>query len=241
MNDYRFLLSKKWIGLAIFVLVLIPLFLLASSWQFHRLSDKQQLNATIAAALEQPVMPLGQVVQDSIPASVQWRRVSATGTFDASSEVLVRRKFYENAVGYWVVTPFSTTDGQRVLVVRGWIPAGQDALTPPPYSPPEAGEVTIEGRLRMSDVRRGEAPDDLPAKQVDLLIAKEIDAQAIDGYLEFTGRGPSDINTLLAPELDEGPHWSYAWQWRLFVVLALVGFVVLARSNAQRIRQDGAN
>lgn len=228
-------------GLAIFVLILIPLFLLASSWQFHRLSDKQERNSQISASLEQSVQPLQQVVQDAVDSQRQWRRVSATGIFDASNEVLVRRKFYENTVGYWVVTPFSTIGGQRVLVVRGWIPAGRDALTPPQFSPPPSGEVSIEGRLRMSDVRNGIAPTDLPPNQRDILVASEIDPQAINGYIEYYGPSPDDIKPVLPPELDEGPHWSYAWQWRLFVVLALVGFAVLARSNAQRLRQESAN
>lgn len=241
MNDYRFLLSKKWIGLAVFVLILIPLFLLASSWQFHRLSDKQNRNAEISLALAQPVQPLQRVITDSVDRQTEWQRVSASGTFEPSGEVLVRRKFYDNAVGYWVVTPFATMQGQRLLVVRGWIPAGRDALTPPPYTPAPSGEVSIEGRLRMSDVRTGKKPTDLPQGQIDVLVAGEIDARAINGYLEYTGASPADIRPIAPPQLDEGPHWSYAWQWRLFVILALVGFVVLARSNAQRLRQDEAN
>ncbi|HEX5950122.1 MAG TPA: hypothetical protein VFZ96_03895, partial [Actinomycetota bacterium] len=39
------------------------------------------------------------------------------------------------------------------------------------------------------------------------------------------------------PELDEGPHLSYAVQWFIFATIALVGFVVLARREA-RDRDD---
>ncbi len=35
------------------------------------------------------------------------------------------------------------------------------------------------------------------------------------------------------PTLDEGPHLSYAMQWIAFALMALVGFVVLARRNAE--------
>lgn len=241
MNDYRFLLSKKWIGLAIFVLILIPLFLLASSWQFGRLSEKQQRNAVIADALSQPVAPLETVISEEVTPSHEWRQITTRGVFDNSAEVLVRRRFLDNTVGYWVVTPFDTNQGARILVVRGWIPAGRDALTPPQYSMPPAGQMQISGRLRVSDVRRGAVPTDLPPGQVDVLVAQEIDPTAMNGYVEYTGANPEDIKTLPAPEFDEGPHWSYAWQWRLFVLLALIGFAVLARSNAQRIRQDSAN
>ena len=241
MGDYRFLLSKKWVGLAIFVLILIPLFLLASSWQFSRLSDKQQRNAFISSELEQPVVPLESIATTGVTEQNQWRRVRASGTWDPSAEVLVRRKFYDGQVGYWVVTPFVTESNMRVLVVRGWIPTGSDALTPPDYPPVQANEATIEGRLRVPDVRRGALPTDLPAGQVDVLVPAEIDPTAINGFVEYTGDNPAGIRTLPAPEMDEGPHWSYAWQWRLFVLLAIIGFVVLARSNAQRLRQELAN
>jgi cytochrome oxidase assembly protein ShyY1 len=37
------------------------------------------------------------------------------------------------------------------------------------------------------------------------------------------------------PELDEGPHLSYAVQWFTFGTIALVGFVVLARREARDV------
>ena len=40
------------------------------------------------------------------------------------------------------------------------------------------------------------------------------------------------------PALDEGPHLSYALQWVVFAIGALVGFVVLARRTAQDDADD---
>ena len=41
---------------------------------------------------------------------------------------------------------------------------------------------------------------------------------------------------LPAPEPSEGPHLAYAFQWFLFALLALVGYVVLARREEADLR-----
>lgn len=250
MSDYRFLLTGKWIGLTVLVLVLIPLFLLASSWQFHRLDEKRDRNAHVRTALAAPAAPLESLVDPTFPRvtdDLRWRTVAVTGRFDRGAELLVRRRFLDNAVGYWVVTPLRTTDGLVVPVLRGWVPAGRDARTAPEVAPAPAGDVDVTGRLEVPDTRRGPAPTDLPAGQVDALIPAEWQwgARVLEGSVQaITGAlGPviaSDVapTPIPAPDLDEGPHLSYAWQWRMFVLLAVVGWVILVRSNAQRERLD---
>jgi surfeit locus 1 family protein len=41
------------------------------------------------------------------------------------------------------------------------------------------------------------------------------------------------------PELDEGPHLSYAIQWFTFATIALVGYVVLSRRDRREDRTVG--
>jgi cytochrome oxidase assembly protein ShyY1 len=43
---------------------------------------------------------------------------------------------------------------------------------------------------------------------------------------------------VLAPQLDNGPHLSYAGQWFLFSAGALVGWPLLIRSSAKRHARD---
>lgn len=250
MRDYRFLLTGRWLALVTFVLVLLPLFSVASRWQFNRLEEARDSNSLITSQSTQPAVPLeslGEVVTEA----TEWRGVTLVGTYDATGEVLVRRRFLNGTVGYWVATPLRTERG-LVVVNRGWIPAGRDATTAPSYPSAPEGSVEISGRLRQAETRSGTKPADLPAGQTDALIPAEF-GSSFQGYIELVGEqmsgsrtpskagSPDDqvrITPVPLPELTEGNHWSYAWQWRLFMGLAIVGLGVLARGNAQRIREE---
>ena len=53
--------------------------------------------------------------------------------------------------------------------------------------------------------------------------------------------GPTVPRILGPPELDEGPHFSYAVQWFIFSVCVAIGWVLaVRRSVAARRRNDGA-
>jgi cytochrome oxidase assembly protein ShyY1 len=253
MGEYRFLLTRRWIGLTILVIVLIPLFVLASSWQFQRLDDKRERNSAVRTALAEPIAPLESLASDGVDATERWRRVTTTGSYLQGSDVVVRRKSLDNNIGYWVVSPLLTTQGLVVPVVRGWIPMGTDALTPPTFRGPDEGRITITGRLGISEQRRGRAPTDLPSGQIDVLTPSDVTMWAaagpvLDGFVELTAQQPPPSGSgvgmeprpIPTPELSEGPHLSYAWQWRLFVLLAVIGWFVLVRSNVAREREDQA-
>jgi cytochrome oxidase assembly protein ShyY1 len=250
-NRYGFLTSPRWIALTIFVLVLIPLFVLASSWQFDRLEQKRLRNSVVSEAQSRPAQPLVELVGEAVLPDVRWRQVTAEGQFVQGQDVLIRRKFRDNSPGYWVVSPLQLRDGRLMPVVRGWIPTGRDALTPPEFNGPPSGEVSLSGRLNVSDTRTRPRPTDLPAAHWDALTPAEFpwrtsqgSALIIDGVIEAItipnqGLGPLiDPVPVAAPDLGEGPHLSYAWQWRIFVLLALVGWVVLVRSQAAREDAD---
>jgi cytochrome oxidase assembly protein ShyY1 len=40
------------------------------------------------------------------------------------------------------------------------------------------------------------------------------------------------------PELDEGPHFSYAVQWFIFSTIAIVGYPLILRRNAREKARD---
>jgi cytochrome oxidase assembly protein ShyY1 len=254
MNRYRFLMSPRWIALTVFVLVLIPLFVLASSWQFDRLEQKQVRNSVVAQAQAMPSVPLTDLVDDSISSDLRWRNVTVEGEFLQQQDVLIRRKFFDNSPGYWLVSPLQLDDGRILPVIRGWIPTGRNALTPPEFLPPPSGRTLITGRLTVSEARTRPRPTDLPAEQWDVFSPREFpwttagsDQRIVDGAVEVitvprddrAGQGQLVApKPLPAPDLGEGPHLSYAWQWRIFVLLALVGWVVLVRSQAARTDAD---
>ena len=251
LRRYRFLIQPRWLVLTAVVLVAMPLFSVASAWQFSRLADIRQSNAQIRSNEAAATVDISDLAGNSgrISAADEWRSVSATGVF-AGPDVLVRRKSFEQQTGYWVVSRLDRIEGADVLIVRGWIPSGRDARTAPAWQPAPPGQVTVEGRARTSPVRGGAAPTDLPAGQVDDLYPVEIAArlgltpgvELVDGFVELTDVMPTPpvVGDAFAPlpleppSLSERNHWSYAWQWRAFMVLAIVGWVILVRAQAQR-------
>jgi cytochrome oxidase assembly protein ShyY1 len=252
---YRFLLSRRWLGFAALTLVLCVAFVLASQWQLNRNEQRQALNAVVESNVDRPPVPVGELLRPREPgelsvgrssvagssvAEMEWRAVTATGTYDTDHELLVRNRQLSGAgVGYEVLTPLVTADGTGLVVNRGWVPAGATAATRPDVPPPPAGVVTVTGRVRPSDTTPPDRADP-PAGQ---LIAADVDRMAQQLPYPVYGAWVQAMTEEPAPaaaparlpvaEVTAGPHLSYAVQWILFVGVAVVGYVVLIRREAE--------
>jgi len=79
----------------------------------------------------------------------EYRRVRATGVFLHDREALVQAAT-ELGSGFWVLTPLRRTNGEVLLVNRGFVPAGQRERAVRQRNEP-ASEVTITGLLRMTE------------------------------------------------------------------------------------------
>lgn len=242
---YRFLLSRRWLGFAALTLVLCVAFVLASQWQLNRNEQRQVLNAVVEANVGRPPVPVGELLAppelaDLSVAQMEWRAVTATGTYDTDHELLVRNRQLSGAgVGYEVLTPMVTADGTALVVNRGWVPAGATAATRPDVPPPPVGEVTVTGRVRPSETTPPDRADP-PAGQ---LIAVDVDRMAAQlpypvygAWVQVMTEEPAPATAparLPVAEITDGPHLSYAVQWILFVGVAVVGYVVLIRREAE--------
>jgi cytochrome oxidase assembly protein ShyY1 len=138
-------------------------------------------------------------------------------------------------LGFWIITPFEITNGDRILINRGWIPIGSSASTDQniPLAPP--GNVNIEGYLQpfKSSVAQ---PTDLPINQVNNIDFKYFDFEiANDFYLQLAKSSPMDnqVAIIPLPELSNGPHLSYAIQWILFALLLPIGWYVLLKNESK--------
>jgi len=135
-----------------------------------------------------------------------------------------------------VLVPLQQVDGTVLLVDRGWLVAGTDAALPAEAVPaPPAGEVTVVVRLRPEEPSipgRG-APD---GQLATIHLADAYAQLAEEGYTKAYGELVSEDPAVadrpapaLVPEADEGPHLSYALQWILFAIIAIVGLVWAVR------------
>jgi cytochrome oxidase assembly protein ShyY1 len=248
MSGYRFLRQPRWLALGFLVLVIVPSFVLLSRWQLHRLDERRQANAVVAANGQQSPVPVATAMaagapKDSVGDSVTWRQVTATGHYDVGGQVLVRKRPFEGANGFWVATPLVTDSGTVLVVNRGWIAATGGSTAVQDVPAPPAGEVTVVGRVQPSQDAALPQPGDLPAGQVtDLdvaLVARG--ALAYPGYVDLVSSDPEQGVGLMpwpVPDLSEGNHLSYAMQWIVFAVIAVGGFVLLIRRERESTAEE---
>ncbi len=231
------------------VLVVVPSFIWLGFWQLDRWEERSvsaNLQQDNVAAEPVPVEDLASVGTDVAPED-RWRTVEATGTWDTDNEVLLRNRDGSQGVGFHVLTPLVTEEGPALLVNRGWIQRGENARdTPEPPAVP-GGEVTVQGRLHYSENEDNTGlsnRDDLPAGQIMIVdvdeLADVLPHDVYGGYIELTDQAPVPENPperVPLHEEDTGMSASYAVQWWVFAVVAVVGWIVLMRREVRDARE----
>ena len=232
---------------------MLPAFQALSNWQWHRLQDRQVVNAEIQAQINKEPVPISDLIVEvdgakSVPEDTQWRTVEITGVWLQDSQVLVRKKSLESDLGLWVVTPLQLADGTIVMINRGWTAAANSAVDSPVVSNVPVGTIEVLGRLRDVTERTKPAPTDLPEGQVDRIVPTEIvdsPDTLTNAYVEMTASRPeslsSEIRSLPAPEVTEGAHRSYAIQWIFFEIMTVIGWIILVRNEVKEQRKAAVN
>jgi len=252
MSRYRFALSPRWILSHLFVAALVAAMVWACGWQVSRLGDRKDRNATIQARTSEPVVGVETLTEPGAygsAAGLEFRRVTAVGTYLADQEVLVRSRSRDGAPGSWVLTPLELSDGLAVTVNRGWISnSGQLKGVPGRFAAPD-GEIAVTGVVRLTETRGSFGPTDPGAGTLSNLaradvarLDQQIDADLLPVYVQLDDQRPAvtevDPAPVAVPALDEGPHLSYAVQWAIFTTVALVGYPLILRRRARELERE---
>lgn len=243
-------LWKRWIALGVFVIVLGVVFVNLGDWQLRRLEERRARNDIILANEAAPPKPYELVFRTPITEDDQWQRVRVSGTFDAEQQFQVRYRVNNSQPGYEVVTPLRTTNGQTVLIDRGFIPVPRGESIPDVLPPLPAGEVTVVGHVRRNEHGKSQAIDPVD-NRIRLINAPAIAATlpypVRDGWIAAVEVSPpqhAEFQPLELPEISDGPHFWYAMQWFLFAVIGLSGLFVFIRGDLKDRRagrtRDGA-
>ena len=225
--------------------LLVPVFCALGFWQLQRAHEKRALQAEYDRRATQPPVVLGTAQRTAD--EVQFFRVRADGIFETEYQVLWDNRIHHGVVGFHVITPFHIAGGEtRVLVNRGWVPAGASRRDLPPTGTPR-GTVTIRG---VAVVPRRE----FGLGELDALNRSRVTVwQHLDlpRYAKEVGWSMLPIVVLLDPQspggfvrewarLDVGAavHQGYAFQWFMLAAAVVVLYVVLlvrARRRAASI------
>lgn len=241
---YRFLLRPKWLGFHLLVIGMIVLMINLGLWQKHRLDERREFNAEVRARATEPIVPIEDVVIDGVdPDDVQWRTVTATGTYLADEQVIVVNRSQDGFSGVNAVTPLQLADGRLVLVNRGFVPSTFDVPAP------TTGEVVVTGRLRETQERSigglTEGAGELrEVFRIDIpRLAEQLPAEVLPVYVDVLEASPAQGDLpipLPDPDLSEGPHLSYMVQWWIFAGFVALGWVLAVRRSIRQHRRDRA-
>jgi len=237
----RFLLSRRWLGLLVFVLVFGALTYRLGLWQWHRLEHRVDRNSVVKQHFKADPVPLDSVAPagHKVDADTQeWLKIEASGVYDADAAVSVKFTPRDGKPGVDVVVPLKLSDGTAILVDRGWMETDNSAQAPDLPAPP-SGQIEVVGWLRPNNGAGGEAVR-VNGGQIRAIssegFAESVDYPLRDGFLNLRTESPKSASSLQLepdPDLGQGPHFFYALQWWFFGLLGVVGFVWFARDESK--------
>ncbi|PFG42956.1 cytochrome oxidase assembly protein ShyY1 [Isoptericola jiangsuensis] len=241
---------RQWVTLGLGAVLLAALCVTAAFWQWHRYTDREAQIALVEANYAADPVPLDDVLDgpgDVLADDDVWRPAVVVGEYLPQDTVLLRNRPVNGTPGFHLLVPLRTQlDGQDVVLVvdRGFVPLGADASEPAEVPDPPAGEVAVTVTLRAD-----EPASDRDANQssVNAVNTAQVLAAGADGaalgagetvgaYGQLRGEDPAPATALVpapAPDTDPGSHLSYTFQWAIFAIGAISGYVVLWRRETR--------
>ncbi|MFF3265144.1 SURF1 family protein [Streptomyces sp. NPDC002932] len=192
---YRFLLTPRWWGINLFVVLAIPFCVFMGTWQLGRFEDRVQ---THEAAEKQPApgTRAAEPIDELLPVDTVTSGRPATATGRYADQFLVPGRKLDDRTGFYVVGMLRTDSGKALPVVRGWLPgkAGHTSVPPAP-----TGDVTVTGGLQASEsagTAGVDATGGLPDGQVGMISAASlVNLVPYDVYDAWVTLQRSDVRT----------------------------------------------
>ncbi|WP_306300079.1 SURF1 family cytochrome oxidase biogenesis protein, partial [Streptomyces sp. NRRL B-24085] len=100
---YRFLLTPRWFGINVFVLLAIPFCLFMGSWQLSRFEDRmaesRDAEQSVVTDGREAARPLAELLP--VDKATSGKQVTATGRYD--KQLLVPDRKLDDREGYYVL------------------------------------------------------------------------------------------------------------------------------------------
>lgn len=236
---YRFALRPLWILSHLFAVAVVVAFVCLGLWQLDRHEQRADRNATVQARSDLAAVPVDDAVTGSgDAAALRFRTVTASGTF-GDRDLLVDNRSKDGLPGAWVLTPLELDDGTTLVVNRGFQFNDAGRVTP---APAPTGTVEVEGTVTTWEddgcgVRTG--ADGVPVGMACMRRSTAEDVFGTEVLPVVVQAQTSDppASELLAPvplpELDGGPHRSYAVQWFTFATIVAIVYPLILRRVAR--------
>jgi surfeit locus 1 family protein len=216
-------------------IVLTGLFITLGVWQLNRAQEKQAMLSRYEALGQRRPVELQLPVMNE--ARWRYRNVRLTGRFDREHQFLLDNQVYRGRVGYNVLTLLQPIGAeQRVLIDRGWIPAGT-SRGQLPRIPVTARRVTIQGEVyvpyedgyRLGGMDTGEHGWPRRIQFIDFeQIARRATAPLARMIVRLNPASPHGyVRDWQIVPFSPQRHLGYAFQWFALAVGMLVIFIVV--------------
>ena len=239
------LFRRPWIFVTILVVIASLVMIRLGIWQLDRLSGRRAFNTQVLSQINETLLPLtGDIISGDVE-SLEFRTVQIEGEYDLANTLVLGNQIWDEQIGVHLLTPLKVADTEAVILVdRGWIPFDDwQNRELSPYD--EAGPVTVEGMLRVTqtklglrdclDETAGEAPFQVWCLALDG-IANYLPYNLLSVYLIQAPEGEQTAPPYRAIpqiEITEGPHQGYAVQWFTFAAILLIGYPFFVRREVQ--------
>ena len=249
MNILRHMFSRSWIIATVLVLAGAAVCVRLGIWQLDRLDQRRAFNDQVTSMRMLSSLDLNADESADV-ATMEYRAVIASGTYDFENQIAIRNQYYEGRYGYHILTPLLLPNGQAVLVDRGWIPSeGNDSPAGwTRYATASPAEVRGVMRLGAENPRFGGVPDPtLTPNRSRLDIWNFVNIERIQAQVSYLLlpvyiQLDVDANDVEPPisvqpiiELTEGPHFGYALQWFSFAAILLIGYPFFIRKQTTEL------
>lgn len=213
--------------LLIFGLFGFGILLALGSWQVRRMAVKEDIIARIdARMLSAPV----ELPGDPNPSRDKYLAVTVTGTM-GPGEINVLTSYGNDGAGYRIIAPFKLSDGRRIMIDRGFVPADQK------QSIRTTGQMQITGNLHWPQETDGFTPD--PDLTENIWFARDV-AKMADTLntapvllVARTRTDPGITPTPVDSSAVSNDHLNYAITWfSLAAIWAAMSAYFLWRSRA---------
>nr|WP_277626578.1 SURF1 family protein [Arsenicicoccus piscis] len=227
----RTMLKPRWLAFLGLVIGVVVAFAVLGLWQLDVARDQGAKDA-LAQAQSQPAAPIDQVLEPhtEFQGVLSNRKVTLTGHYVASGQVLVTPRVLDGTRGYWVITPFQVdSSGAWIAVLRGFVTDPAQATAVP------ATRTTVSGTLAPGDspvdLATPPPPGQLASVDLGQLVNVWTGAELYNAFVFATGESP-DLTATITPAAKRVPppampdqlswrNFAYALQWWVFAAFAV--------------------
>ncbi|WEH40520.1 SURF1 family protein [Streptomyces sp. AM 2-1-1] len=254
---YRFLLTPRWWGINVFVVLAIPFCVFMGTWQLGRFEDRVQTHEQ-AEKQPEPGTRAAKPLDSLLPVDTvtSGRPATATGTF--ADQFLVPGRELDDRTGFYVLDMLRTDGGKALPVVRGWMPGDTGRARANGTVPPApTGRVTVTGDLQASESATSDGVNSaggLPGGELGIISAASLvnlvpydvydawvtlPASGIGGADDY-GNGMRAVPAAAAQgsglDLKAFQNLGYTGEWFVFAGFVLFMWVRLLRREAETAR-----